>query len=210
MMQSLLYINEQYIIQANIPSHRFLKIPSSRFNLIKMNVFKNGNIRIDYNSFMNRLSIMNATDWVSINQTVFNIFCSLIGTKSQYDRVTIIENTGNVEIVQLFGNFLISYTTKIFSSSVSFKDFEVMQIRDSISMINESIVSMQTNKKNRISKRVTSKTIASNNKRRLNQEIEIMFDDSIKNTSGKFYMIFSLHVFQTVIFFSDNNFFSFR
>ena len=108
-----------------------------------MNVYKNGSLRMDYNSFMNRISIINNNDWVSVSPSVFSIFCSLLDSKSTYDRVTIAENLGNLEIVHLFGNFILSYATKNFVSSVIIKENEVLNIKENIDTINTTIDEMR-------------------------------------------------------------------
>ena len=50
---------------------------------------KKGDIQVDYNASMNRLSMLNGNDWVSITPTALDIINVIAGSKSIFENVKI-------------------------------------------------------------------------------------------------------------------------
>ena len=86
-----------------------------------MNIFKKDGVRIDFSSRLNRFSISQNTEWISLSPTTFHLLLCLLQTDSNYERVRIQQNGSEVEILKLNENYLLTFSSRSINSSISLK-----------------------------------------------------------------------------------------
>ena len=87
----------------------------------RMNIFKKDGVRIDFSSRLNRFSISQNTEWISLSPTTFHLLLCLLQTDSNYERVRIQQNGSEVEILKLNENYLLTFSSRSINSSINLK-----------------------------------------------------------------------------------------
>lgn len=74
-----------------------------------MSIFTNGRIKINFNNYFNELAIECCHDLIVLSINSFNIWLKLIELESIYDNLTISQNAGTLELINLFGAYSIKF-----------------------------------------------------------------------------------------------------
>ena len=83
-----------------------------------MSLFKNEEIKIDYNAHMKRFSILKNEEWISITHTTFRVMMIMMDTMNDFDRVVVNQQSSHLEIIQILKNFMLEFKCKNFTSIV--------------------------------------------------------------------------------------------
>ena len=83
-----------------------------------MSLFKNEEIKIDYNAQMKRFSILKNEEWISITHTSFRVMMVMMDAKSDFDRVVVNQQSSHLEIIQILKNFMLEFKCKNFTSII--------------------------------------------------------------------------------------------
>ena len=103
-------------------------------------MYKKGAIRIDYNSFLDRLCIVkDDQSWISISQVVFEIWISLFKAESIYERIIVRQNAADVEIIKIESACQLTYISKHFQSGVTFSTDELKSIHENLDVIRSTL-----------------------------------------------------------------------
>ena len=86
-----------------------------------MNIFKKDGVRIDFSSRLNRFSISQNTEWISLSPTTFHLLLCLLQSDSNYEKVRVQQNGSEVEILKLNENYLLTFTSRSINSSINLK-----------------------------------------------------------------------------------------
>ena len=101
-----------------------------------MNVFNKNLFKINYNSYLSRISIQNQTDFINILESTFQILLSIIKNGEKFTKVVIEENNVLVEIIKLNGNLYIISTNKSYFYNVLIENEMTQVIKDNLNEIN--------------------------------------------------------------------------
>ena len=94
-----------------------------------LNLYKKGDIQIDYNASMNRLSMLNGNDWVSINPTALEIINVIAGAKSIFENVKInISNLSEADVYRVDKHILIQFSGKSLQSKIVFTCDQIQEL----------------------------------------------------------------------------------
>ena len=86
-----------------------------------MNIYKKDGISIDFSVRLNRFSVSQNTEWISLSPTTFHLLLCLLQTDSNYERVKTLQKGSEVEILKLYENYLVTFTSRTISSSITLK-----------------------------------------------------------------------------------------
>ena len=119
-----------------------------------LNLYKKGDVQIDYNASMNRLSMMNGTDWVSINPTTLEIINVIAGAESDFENVKInISNQSTADVYRVANYIVILFSGKSLQSKIMLKVDQIQDItRNWREMVNDE-KSKDTKKINALKRR---------------------------------------------------------
>ena len=101
----------------------------------KMNLFRNNEVKIDYNTQMKRFSLAKNEEWVSITHTSFHVMLVMMDVKTDYDQIVINQNCSQLEIIKIFKNFMLEFKCKNFTSVIVISDstmHAIYNVRDDI------------------------------------------------------------------------------
>ena len=79
-----------------------------------MNIFSKNLFKINFNSYLQRVSLQNETNLISISESSFRVLLALMNTEEKYNRLITEEGNVKVEITKILNNFRISTYNKIF------------------------------------------------------------------------------------------------
>ena len=119
-----------------------------------LNLYKKGEIQIDYNASMNRLSMLKGNDWVSITPTALDIINVIAGSKSIFENVKInMSNLSEADVIRLENQILIQFSGRSLQSKVVFTCDQIHEITKkfremTIDGNNKEELSTLANKKN--------------------------------------------------------------
>ena len=86
-----------------------------------MNIYKKDGISIDFSVRLNRFSVSQNTEWISLSPTTFHLLLCLLQTDSNYERVKTLQKGSEVEILKLYENYLVTFTSRTINSSITLK-----------------------------------------------------------------------------------------
>ena len=124
-----------------------------------MNVFNKNLFKINYNSYLSRISIQNQTDFINILESTFQILLSIIKNGEKFTKVVIEENNVLVEIIKLNGNLYIISTNKSYFYNVLIENEMTQVIKDNLNEINQKIDEIKLNKKRKNGKMEKQKNV---------------------------------------------------
>lgn len=104
-----------------------------------MNVYRKDNIRFDYNKYLDQISLTKGKEWISLSLTSFEIFLNIIKNSSDYEKIGIRQNGGDIELLCLMKNYIVTFTCKSFSTDIIFSETDGNEIRENIEIIKESL-----------------------------------------------------------------------
>ena len=93
-----------------------------------MSLFKNEEIKIDYNAHMKRFSILKNEEWISITHTTFRVMMIMMDTMNDFDRVVVNQQSSHLEIIQILKNFMLEFKCKNFTSIVTISNITMRAI----------------------------------------------------------------------------------
>ena len=79
-----------------------------------MNIFSKNIFKINFDSYLQRVSLQNETNLISISESSFRVLLALMNTEEKYNRLITEEGNVKVEITKILNNFRISTYNKIF------------------------------------------------------------------------------------------------
>ena len=91
---------------------------TERSNLATMNLLKTEDIKLDYSSHLDRISITRNEEWISISVTCFEMLHLLSNTTCDYERIVIQQQGSEVEIIKLLSNFILTFKGKNLTTSL--------------------------------------------------------------------------------------------
>lgn len=124
-----------------------------------MNIFTNKLFKINYNSYLNRVSIQNVSNYLNILEPTFNILLTIIRNKGDFSNVSRKENNVVVEIIKLNNNVYISSTNKSYFESILIENEILHLIKLNLDQINQKIEGIKTNKKRKSDKNENDKKV---------------------------------------------------
>ena len=84
-----------------------------------MALFNRNGVKIVFNSNFNRLAITCGSEFVSISPEIFQIWKKLSELESDYEKLTMEQNGGTIEILKLCGNISLKFLScKNFASQI--------------------------------------------------------------------------------------------
>ena len=94
-----------------------------------MTLFNRNGVKITYNHNFNRLAVTCNNDFVSISPEIFQIWKKLSELDSDYERISMEQNGGTVEILKLCGNISLKFLScKNFASQIVLRENTVKAI----------------------------------------------------------------------------------
>ena len=155
------------VYKNRFPLSQLIKPTVAELDNTKMvNLIKYDGFKIDFNSYINRLSISKGNDWVSISPLAFKIWISLFDFDSKYEKVNLKQDGCSIEIIKLAKNSLLSISNKSFISSVAVTETEFEKIQANIETINDKIYKKTTKNQEIVGKRVKSTKFDNSRKRK--------------------------------------------
>ena len=109
-----------------------------------MNIYRADDTRFDFNKHLNRVNLTKGNEWISLSLTSFDIFLNLIQNDSIVEKVIIRQNGGDIEVLSLMKNYLVTLVCKNFTTYVTFPEIDGNKIRDNIPMIKENLHKLKT------------------------------------------------------------------
>ena len=149
-----------------------------------MNIFTNKLFKINYNSYLNRVSIQNVSNYLNILEPTFNILLTVIRNGGDFSNVSLKENNAVVEIIKLNNNVYISSTNKSYFQSILIENEMLHLIKLNLDHINQKIEGIKTNKKRKSDKNENDKNVK---KQRQNTSSPEGEDNFTTKNSGKLY-----------------------
>ena len=94
-----------------------------------MALFNRNGLKIVFNSNFNRLAITCGSEFVSISPEIFQIWKKLSELESDYEKLTMDQNGGTIEILKLCGNISLKFLScKNFASQIVLRENTVKAI----------------------------------------------------------------------------------
>ena len=104
-----------------------------------MNVFSKNGLKIDYTVRLDRFSLSRGNEWVSLSPTVLASIVTVAQCKSESERIKVQQNGSFIEIIKLLDNFMVSFTSKNFTSSLTLESDVVKCLAQSYENILEEV-----------------------------------------------------------------------
>ena len=96
-----------------------------------MNVFSENGFKIDYTMRMDRFSASKDNEWIKFSPTVFAVIVAIVRTKSKSRRIIVIQHGSHFEVIKVLDNFMISFTSKNLTSSLTLESDNVKCLAES-------------------------------------------------------------------------------
>ena len=104
-----------------------------------MNVFSKNGLKIDYTTRMDRFSASKDNEWISFSPTVFAIIVTIARSESKSERITVNQHGSYIEIIKILNNFMVSFTSKNLTSSLTLESESVKCLAESYENILEKV-----------------------------------------------------------------------
>ena len=104
-----------------------------------MNVFSKNGLKIDYTTRMDRFSASKDNEWISFSPTVFAIIVTIARSESKSERITVNQHGSYIEIIKVLNNFMVSFTSKNLTSSLTLESESVKCLAESYENILEKV-----------------------------------------------------------------------
>ena len=104
-----------------------------------MNVFSKNGLKIDYTTRMDRFSASKDNEWISFSPTVFAIIVTIARSESKSERITVNQHGSYIEIIKILNNFMLSFTSKNLTSSLTLESESVKCLAESYENILEKV-----------------------------------------------------------------------
>ena len=77
----------------------------------KMLLYQNGDIKIKSAKNSNHLTLSNETSWILLNFSEFHLWLNFISDNSDYERAVLHKPNGQIEILNICGNFMLIFSS---------------------------------------------------------------------------------------------------
>ena len=104
-----------------------------------MNVFSKNGLKIEYTMRMDRFSASKDNEWISFSPTVFAIIVTIARSESKSERITVNQHGSYIEIIKVLNNFMVSFTSKNLTSSLTLESESVECLVESYENILERV-----------------------------------------------------------------------
>ena len=104
-----------------------------------MNVFSKNGFKVDYTMRMDRFSASKENEWISFSPTVFAIIVTIARSESKTERITVNQHGSYIEIIKVLNNFMVSFTSKNLTSSLTLESESVKCLAESYENILEKV-----------------------------------------------------------------------
>ena len=104
-----------------------------------MNVFSKNGFKVDYTVRMDRFSASKDNEWISFSPTVLAIIVTVARSESKSERITVNQHGSHIEIIKVLDNFMVSFTSKNLTSSLTLESDIVKCLAQSYENILESV-----------------------------------------------------------------------
>ena len=104
-----------------------------------MNVFSKNGFKVDYTMRMDRFSASKENEWISFSPTVFAIIVTIARSESKSERITVNQHGSYIEIIKILNNFMLSFTSKNLTSSLTLESESVKCLAESYENILEKV-----------------------------------------------------------------------
>ena len=84
-----------------------------------MNVFSRNAFKIEYNKRMDSFSASKDNEWISFSPTVFAVIVAIARAESKSERIIVNQHGSHIEVVKDLDNFMIFFTSKNLTSSLT-------------------------------------------------------------------------------------------
>ena len=86
--------------------------------LQRVNVLQVDNVRINFNTRVERFAISSNGEWISIGLTAFDLINTLSKSKNDFNKLIIHQNGSSIEVIKLMTNFLLTFVSGTVHSSI--------------------------------------------------------------------------------------------
>ena len=76
-----------------------------------MLLYQSGEIKIRSSKFTKYLTISSVKNWILVDEVVFQLWLKLVKDNKEYERVVIHKPNGQIEILNICGNFVLNYSS---------------------------------------------------------------------------------------------------
>ena len=104
-----------------------------------MNVFSKNVLKIEYTMRIDRFSASKDNEWNSFSPTVLAFIVMIARGESKSERVTVNQHRSYIKIIKVLNNFMISFTSKDFTSSLTLESESVKCLAESYENILERV-----------------------------------------------------------------------
>ena len=104
-----------------------------------MNVFSKNGFKVEYTVRMDRFSASKENEWISFSPTVFAIIVTIARSESKTERITVNQHGSYIEIIKVLNNFMVSFTSKNLTSSLTLESESVKCLAESYENILEKV-----------------------------------------------------------------------
>ena len=88
---------------------------------------------------MDRFSASKENEWISFSPTVFAIIVTIARSESKSERITVNQHGSYIEIIKILNNFMLSFTSKNLTSSLTLESESVKCLAESYENILEKV-----------------------------------------------------------------------